>query len=92
MGNYDEQRPVKDEPIKWIEVTDDMRKLNRDLLSTGETRGLLMECSNSNFNQSKYLDGDFLEAETHRLGYTFETNTTNIEHGDVYTAPYTGFK
>lgn len=51
-----------------------------------------MECSNSNFDQSKYLEGEFIEVENHKLGYTFQTQTTNVQTGDVYTAPYTGHK
>lgn len=69
-----------------------MKKLHWDVLASGETRGLLMECSNSNFDQSKYFEGEFIEIENHKLGYSFQTQTTNVQTGDVYTAPYTGHK
>lgn len=61
-------------------------------MSDGSTRGLLMECSKNNFDQSKYLDGEFLEVENHTLGYTFQTNVSNVEPGDIYSAPFTGHK
>lgn len=37
LGNYEDQKPANETPIIWIEVTEDMKKLHRDLLSDGTT-------------------------------------------------------